>query len=277
MPKKLTQEEFLERAIELHKNRYDYSKVEYNCAIKKVTIICKIHGEFQQHPYAHLQGNDCGKCGKIKASNTRKMGKDEFIRKSVNVHGDKYEYTKVEYKSSKVNVTITCKNHGDFDQTPNSHTRGHGCSNCGLKIISEKGRRNNDMFIEKAIKSHGNKYDYNKVDYKLSKSKVTIICSRHGEFTQIARDHENGSGCPKCANEEVSKKLLSNTVDFIKKANVIHNNKYDYSLVNYVNNRENVAIICKEHGEFKQIPNSHLSGQGCPLCKNKTEGFFTIK
>ena len=346
MGRTITTEQFIERAMNVHKDKYDYSKVAYTGSTKKITIICKVHGEFEQLPYAHLSGNDCVRCGKVNAGISRIMGKEEFIRKAIKVHGEKYsyeqvdyegtmknviiickshgdfiqkpvnhlmgrgckycsilnasdkrkmgredfiekaiqthgyryDYTKVEYKSSKLKVTITCNEHGDFNQIPNDHIRGHGCSSCGIKIISEKKTRNNDMFIEKAIMTHGKRYDYSKVDYVKSKSKVIIICPRHGEFKQVPQDHERGIGCSKCASEDVRGKMArSNTTDFIQKSNSIHNNKYDYSLVNYINNHENVTIICDRHGEFQQKPNSHLSGNGCSLCKNKTEGLFNYK
>lgn len=116
-------------------------------------------------------------------------------------------------------------------------------------------------FIEKAKLKHGETYDYSKVEYIGSSTKVCIICKTHGEFWQVASCHLSENGCPKCAG-----KTKSTTEEFIKKAKNVHGNKYDYSKVNYINSRIKIKIICPEHGEFEQIPNSHLSGHNCPKC-----------
>ena len=121
-------------------------------------------------------------------------------------------------------------------------------------------------FIEKANKKHNGKYDYSKVKYTNSRTKVCIICPEHGEFWQTPSNHLSGQGCRKCSIIEGHKKQSNNTISFIQKANETHNGKYDYSKVEYKNNREKVCIICPEHGEFWQTPHSHLSGQGCPEC-----------
>ena len=122
----------------------------------------------------------------------------------------------------------------------------------------------NEDFIVKAIKVHGNHYDYSKVNYVNAKTKITIICPIHGEFEQLPYSHLNGSGCPFCYGS-----FKSTDIDFIKKSNKVHNNKYDYSKVNYINNNTKVIIICPEHGEFEQKPSNHIMGQGCPKCKSK--------
>ena len=116
-------------------------------------------------------------------------------------------------------------------------------------------------FIEKAKKIHGNKYDYSLVKYINSKTKVKIICLKHGVFEQEVTSHLSGHGCSLCSG---SKK--SNTLTFIKKAISIHGNEYDYSNVKYINAKTKIDIICSIHGIFKKTPNKHLNGQGCPKC-----------
>lgn len=124
---------------------------------------------------------------------------------------------------------------------------------------------NTETFILRSKEKHHNKYDYSKVVYKNSTTKVCIICPEHGEFWQTPTAHLQGQGCPKCTK---TSKLT--TEKFIEKAKTKHNNKYDYSKVVYgKNNREKVCIICPEHGEFWQQPSSHLKGQGCPICANQ--------
>jgi very-short-patch-repair endonuclease len=119
-------------------------------------------------------------------------------------------------------------------------------------------------FIEKANKIHNNIYDYSLVEYTGNRNKIKIVCSKHGIFEQIPFDHLDGHGCSKCSHP--SKK--STIEEFIEKANIIHDNKYNYSLVKYVNAHKKINIICKKHGEFLQKPNAHLCSQGCPICKN---------
>lgn len=188
---------------------------------------------------------------------------ESFIEKAREVHGDKYDYSKVNYQGSKTKVTIICHQHGEFEQTPYRHLRGQGCPKCGYLSVSEKIRLTQDEYIVKCREVHGDKYDYSKVEYVNSRTPVCIICPEHGEFWQIARNHMCGLGCPKCGQR------YSDTEFFIKKAREVHGDKYDYSKVNYVNNRTKVIIGCKIHGDFEKTPNSHLCGEGCPECSEE--------
>jgi Zn finger protein HypA/HybF involved in hydrogenase expression len=189
----------------------------------------------------------------------------EFINKAITIHGDKYDYSLVDYKKSKLEVIIICKEHGKFKQTPNSHLQNRGCPKCG-----GKNKLMTNEFIEKAKLIHDNKYDYSIVDYINNSTHIKIICDIHGVFKQTSDSHLRGSGCPKCANKNVT------TNEFIIKAKLIHVKKYDYSLVNYINNISKVKIICYTHGIFEQTPNSHLNGEGCPTCKS-SKGELLIK
>lgn len=123
-----------------------------------------------------------------------------------------------------------------------------------------------EEFITKAKKIHGDKYDYGLSDYKGSKKKIKIICPIHGEFEQLPNNHLNGAECYLCGVIKTHKCLLSNNEEFKQKANLKHNNQYDYSKVEYVNNKKEVCIICKKHGEFYVRPDNHLKGSGCPIC-----------
>lgn len=124
---------------------------------------------------------------------SNKTTQEEFISKAREVHGDKYDYSKVEYKGNKNKVCIICPEHGEFWQLPSSHLKGAGCPNCsGNKKYTTK------EFIEKARKIHGDKYDYSKVEYVNSETKVCIICPEHGEFWQKPARHLMGQGCPNC-------------------------------------------------------------------------------
>ena len=136
-----------------------------------------------------------------------------------------------------------------------------------IKLCKMSKKKSNDEFIREVQLIHHNRYDYSKVKYINNKSKVCIICPEHGEFWQIPSDHLNGKGCPQCAGN-----VRYNKDTFVEKAKIIHNDRYDYSKVQYVNAHTKVCIICPEHGEFWQTPNNHLNGNGCPLCKNRKIG-----
>jgi hypothetical protein len=123
-----------------------------------------------------------------------------------------------------------------------------------------------EEFIKKANKIHGDKYDYSLVNYEYSRIKVKIICPEHGEFEQKANNHINGQGCPVCGQIKTNEKLKTNIEDFIKKSNLVHKNKYNYSKVDYKNTGTRVIIICPEHGEFEQFPVHHIKGVGCGKC-----------
>jgi very-short-patch-repair endonuclease len=191
-----------------------------------------------------------------------------FISKATQIHGERYNYSKVNYINAKTKVTIICSEHGDFQQTPSNHLSNYNCQKCAKNF-----QLNTDSFIEKAKGIHNNKYDYSKVNYINADTQIIIICIEHGEFTQIPDFHINRKcGCPKCSNN-----VKLDILEFIEKAEKIHFNKYDYSKVEYSNNRNHVIIICKKHGEFTQQPFVHLLKHGCPNCINKTEYKFFEK
>ena len=192
----------------------------------------------------------------------RRKTTEQFIKEAKEIHGDKYDYFKTEYISARKKVIIICKKHGEFEQTPDNHLHGAGCLKCGNKRTSNSQRLNNEKFINKAIKKHGCKFNYSETKYVDSKTKVIIICKKHGKFKQSPNRHLRGDGCPRCSK---NKKLT--TIEFIDRSIIIHENNYNYSKTKYVSARKKVIIICKKHGEFKQTPYSHLSGSGCPKCK----------
>lgn len=192
---------------------------------------------------------------------------EEFIQKAREVHGDRYDYSKVEYVDSTTRVCIVCMKHGDFWQKPNIHLQGKGCFKCGRERIANSSRKSLEQFLQDAKNVHGNRYDYSKVELVNYQTKVIIVCPVHGEFTQVPTLHLQGSGCPKCGNERVS--LRMTTKEFIQKAKQIHGDRYDYSKVEYSGNKAKVCIICKEHGEFWQEARMHLSGCGCPICAGR--------
>ena len=195
------------------------------------------------------------------------MTSNDFVAQARKIHGNKYDYSKVEYVNSKTKVCIICPKHGEFWQIPYNHLKGFGCCQCGHEKTNASKMSNTQDFIKKAKQVHGDKYDYSKVEYIKSDIKVCIICPKHGEFWQTPNKHLYGDGCPKCGHENVwTTRGRITTEEFIKRAKEIHGDKYDYSKVEYVNSNTNVCILCPKHGEFWQIPWTHLRGSGCWKC-----------
>lgn len=209
MGKKKTIEQFIAESISAHENKYDYSLVKYKGYNIPVQIICPIHGIFKQNPTVHTSGRGCYKCGKVKSTIaakkeriTRKTTK-QFIKDAIKVHGNFYDYSLVDYQGVRKKIKIICPIHGEFQQYPQSHLNGNKCKKCYLE--NNERTKTLEIFIKDAIKTHGNLYDYSLVDYINSKTKVKIICKKHNVFFQKPIIHINGSGCPKCSKYFYSK------------------------------------------------------------------------
>jgi very-short-patch-repair endonuclease len=186
-----------------------------------------------------------------------KFDNNDFIRESIKIHGDKYDYSLVNYTKSSEKIIINCMIHRPFEQRASNHLRGRGCYFC-----KKSKKYDSDKFIELSKKVHGDKYLYKNTIYTGSHKNVVITCRIHGDFNQSPTNHLSGKGCSFCATE---KNRLSQDY-FIERCNLVHNYKYDYSLVRYKNLRSKILIICKHHDSFEQRAKNHLFGQGCPEC-----------
>ncbi len=233
---------FIHESKKIHGDFYDYDEVVFK-NMNTPVVIKKNNVEYLQIPAKHLSGH---KPERIRRLITTK----EFIDKSKGVWGYKYDYSLVDYKGSHVDVLI--KYNGEiFRQKPIQHLLGYKCERDTI--------RNKEDFLRKCIQRHGDKYDYSLVEYKGMDKKIKIIFG--GEvFEQKASAHLYLGSC-----EKVKKKKTTEL--FIREGNEIHNNLYNYSKVNYINNQTKVIIVCNIHGEFEQVPTSHLGGTGCPNCR----------
>ena len=260
MSKRLTTEEFIERARKVHGDKYDYSKVEYVNTDTKVCIICPIHGEFWQTPHVHLKGGECQKCSKITSCKKIAYSLSKFIKKAKKLHGNKYDYSKVEFIDLYTKVCVICPIHGEFWIIPRNHlnvTNPSGCIKCGRAKVANEQMLGNETFIENSKKIHGDKYDYSKVEYVNSHTKVKIICPIHGEFEQRPNNHLQGQGCPICKQSrmenEIELFLLSNNIIYEKQKTFDlllnkRNLKIDFYLPQY-----NIAIECQGRQHFEAI------------------------
>lgn len=270
---KLNTYKFIEKAKIVHGDKYDYSLVNYVHSKQFIKIICnKCKSEFEQTPNNHLIGNNCPYCigRKIKEEKIINRLKDMptdiaktniFISKAKKIHGDTYSYAEAEYRGSEIPVSIICKTHGVFWQTPHGHLKGHGCKACSKIRFSDKMRTTHEKYINKVREVHNNRYDYTNTKYTGIMNKITYRCPEHGMVTQSAKGHLVHS-CPECAIKD----RTMTTKEFVDKAILVHDNKYDYSKVNYTKYGNPIIIICKKHGEFIQNPHDHLRGSGCLKC-----------
>lgn len=268
LSRRLKPNEFITRAREAHGDQYDYSEIVYVYANEKVPIICPKHGKFQQSPSKHLAGQGCRRCSFERTGKRCKLSKPDFIKKATSIHGNKYNYDKVDYKNNHTNVIISCPIplHGDFEQTPGNHmhkTNPQGCPVCGGRTRWDISR-----FLEEAVKTHNGKYDYSKAIFSGLNKKLKILCPVHGGFSQSPAKHIiRKQGCPDCAGTKKGTKER-----FIEKARNIHGNKYNYDKVIYKTTHTKVIITCPIHGDFEQTPANHThknNPQGCYLCAGR--------
>lgn len=214
--------------------------------------------------HERLQKGDhisCGCVSKTGYEDGFKSSTDEFASKANAVHGNKYDYSQVEYRHSQEHVKILCREHGVFEQRPSNHLSGTGCYECW------NDSRSNDLeiFITKAKQIHQNLYDYSKVTFIGNRNPVIIICKKHGEFEQKPSNHLSGRGCNDCGKEAKS----VGQKEFVRRSREHHGNMYDYSCSVYEDTRKPVHIICPDHGVFFQKPAIHMSGSKCPKCSSE--------
>ena len=260
-------EDFVERAKKVHGDRYIYDKDSYINSTHKVSIYCQVHKIwFQQYPCNHFKGCGCPKCGGNYRLNT-----EEFVETLKRRYPyTKISFDKVQYINNQTKVTLVCPEHGEFKLTPITLETNLECPECQKERLHTHFSKTTEQFIKDAIKVHGNKYNYDKVEYTTCKDNVIITCPLHGDFEQTPSSHLSGSDCPKCSMIKAwSKRERITTEQFINDCIKIHGNKYNYDKTKYVAAKEYVTITCPKHGDFKQLPYAHAKGQGCPICKSE--------
>jgi hypothetical protein len=247
-------EKFIAKAILIHKDKYTYAKAKYVAAKQKIIITCKDHGDFEQSPNNHLNGYGCQECAGIKKHTT-----ESFITAATKTHGNKYSYDNVHYINFKTKISIWCNRCSEyFYQRPGDHISGKGHVKCSSS-------KTTSGFVEEATAVHGNKYEYDLVDYKHSEIPVTIGCKTHGFFSQTPHSHLKGYGCYTCGRLSLGDKTRMSKEEYLTKARETHGDKFDYSLMKYVALNKHITIVCPAHGEFTQRADGHLK-YGCEQC-----------
>lgn len=249
--------------------RFPYIQIisEYIGANSKVKFHCDKCNYEWETTVRSVANSACGcpKCGVI--NKNLKRQKDHFLKRI-----DNSKWTVIDFKNN-MDVSVQCKKCGHIRHTNANNVYRFGCKLCAANEHANKTRSNTEEFIQKAQRVHGDRYNYSKVNYINCKTPVIIICKEHGEFKQNVNHHLQGEGCPECRCNNIR----SNTAEFIAKAIRIHGDQYDYKFVNYKHSMSHVKIICKKHGIFMQTPNSHLRGEGCPLCNESKGELFIAK
>ena len=208
----------------------------------------------------------------------KKLTTEEFIVKAKSIHGDRYDYSKVEYVNSRTKLCIICPVHGEFWQTSREHLTTKGCPKCSLENFKHPNRLTTEDFVNRSNKVHNHKYDYSKSKFKSIRNKVIITCPIHGDFEQTPKRHMNGQGCPLCGKEKAQNRngnytnARKNITSFKEDINKIFGNKYEV-IGEYINNKTKIEIYCKEkykdgseHGSFFARPDCLIQGHGCPKC-----------
>jgi hypothetical protein len=265
MSKKLTNKEFIEKAVLKWGHKYDYSGVEYKNDRTPVQINCPIHGIFNQAPNVHYR-SECPCCGEEKRARSRKKSLEKVIDSFIKKHGYKYDYSRVKYHKMREPVRIRCKFHNVyFSQSPEKHliSKNGGCIKCNS---IGGGIMPNELFIEKSRKIHGYVYDYSSTNYIKSDKNITLICKIHGPFRISPNSNLKGAGCQKCSGNYKYK--ISDLLEIFN--NLYKNYVYDFS--NYRNVKTKILASCPIHSYFETTAELLLKGYGCARCSRKSIG-----
>ena len=260
---------FIKKSNDVHNNRYDYSLSVYESHKKKVKIICKKHGVFEQAPYSHMNGHGCSQCA-IEKEPHNKRSLDDVITLCQEKYPN-YDYSKSN-ENDLPRITAICKKHGEFSGLHRMFIKGAGCPKCyseSRKKEKPKTKSLKEKFIEKAKEKYGDQYDYSFVGDE-SHQKETFVCNIHNvKFQQTRKQHMKGAcGCHMCAKKKLGAPSFSNT-EFLKKMSDLYD---DYTFVDeYVNNKQWMTVVCKKHGNFTQTTAYLLKGIGCHECRKEKQ------
>lgn len=245
MPRKITPEEYKDIFKEKYPN-YELLS-DYNGDKNYIKVRCKIDGnEWNTKPNWLKQGAGCQICYNNRRGEKTKKTNEEFIKEAIELHGNKYDYSKVEYVNNHTKVCIICPEHGEFMQKPCKHLLKQGCPICGDKQNGINKRITLNDFITRCNEIHENKYDYSNVIYEGWDKQIIIICPEHGEFIQNAGAHLSGHGCPMCHQSKLESKirklLLTNNINFEPqyRSKWLGRQSLDFFLPDY-----NIAIECQ--------------------------------
>lgn len=248
--KRLTTSSYIQKALKTHENdviKPIYDKVEYVNARTKICIICPIHGEYYQLPFDHLNGKGCPYCcGKNKTT-------ESFKKEIFELYGDRFDLSKIEYINAKTKVTVICKEHGEFEITPDNLLHGRGCPKC----CKRNKPYSTEEFVEIAREINKDSIIYDEVDYKDIKTPITLICPIHGRFQQLPTNHLQGHGCPSCNGSILEKEIF----EILKKFNIEFDKQKRFKwlknkhvlTVDFYLPKLNIAIECQGIQHYQSV------------------------
>jgi hypothetical protein len=267
--KRITTEDFIQRSVKIHTEKYDYSLSKYVSQKDKLIVRCKIHGNFNISPNNHLNGKGCKECGLERSKKSRLKGLEYYLIKSRLYHGNKYNYCEVVYLNSRKKVKITCPIHGEFYQSLQNHSIGHGCEKCGHDYRSENHPRklSLEIFQKRCSETWGDLYDISGLkDYKNNSTKFNVICKKHGNFTTTPNQLMTNHGCIKCGLERISESQRIEYDEFLEMKVETWGDTYVIKKEDY-GGYQSFKVYCKIH-DFYWITNgsNFLKGHGCRRC-----------
>lgn len=269
----------LDTVESLYPGQYDMSQFEYLGAHMPATVVCKAHGPFTTRPTYLTAGSGCPVCGRARiaaASAGRRLGAEGFAEKAVQVHGACYDYSKVVYTDNKEKVEIVCSQHGSFWQKPNGHLGGKGCPECAN---DGKRLRNKEVSASlagpklAALQVLRPEYDFSRAVYVGSSKNIEVGCPEHGYFwASVDNMLVGGTGCPHCGQRlarEAAMARRTTQEEWVARATAVHSGKYDYSISEYLGDKQHIQVLCPTHGIFTTRTDGHIyDGNGCPKCSH---------
>lgn len=263
---KLSWEQVKQSFLEVHGDAFDYSKVVYVDTNTPVEVYCRKHDfTFTPTPKNHKNGSKCYYCGREAQIEKAKKDYNFFLGEMVALYGDNYDFSKVNYVNSKIEVEVICNKHGLFKKRPCELVKGHGCPKCK----SQKSKyNNNDIFIVENKRIFGDITDFSKVCEISAKDNVNLRCTVHDHnFNINVSARLAGQKCPKCAEENYSLIRTKTIEQYIIEARIVHGDSCDYTDTVYKGSNSKVTIKCNKHNTyFSTNPENHLKGGKCRKC-----------
>ena len=266
--KKIDGKTMYKRFLDIHGYFYEYDLSNYNGAKSTIEIKCSEHGWFSQICEVHAMGSGCPDCGIDRTAESRKVSYSEFIARSIDKFGDRYQYIESSWTGIHSTFEFICPEHGLKTILAQSHLRSPtGCYECSLNQNAIRSSLSHDEFIQRSTAIHDGKYNYSKTVYRKGRERIEIICPIHGSFLQLAESHIEGKGCKKCAVEDNGKrKSKQSESDFWMQVKAVHGDTYDLSKSIYTGIYDKLTVGCHIHGEFDISASSFKRGSGCRDC-----------
>lgn len=246
---------------DIYKSQYTYEKLIYSRHPNRLLVVtCRIHGDFRSTTTKLLSGEGCPFCQQQKAYNKEFA---QFMGSMIQLFGEKYDFSEVEYIDRFSTVTVRCPKHGEFKRHVYDLKRGIGCPKCDG--VSKRIAPTTEIVKERIDTIYEGKYDTSEIEYTDSRAKIKLTCPEHGVFYKRSKDLMKGMACPRCVKRKTHYRV-KNQDEYISAFKRVHGEYYDTSTIEYIGLKQKVRIICPVHGEFEKKAGKMLYGAQCPKC-----------